>query len=150
MTWAGPATSDRQFQSLFPIRSTTDPDDACSVGILSTYPSMHRGVATFAASLAEALVAAGAPWKSVGVVRLRSAQAFSSHPHDDAHRLPPGVAADSREAALTGISAQRLTFHMCELADRCLQVRSAVRRCEVPPGKAIWIGPLRAGPGISH
>jgi polysaccharide biosynthesis protein PslF len=98
MAWAGPATSGRQLESLFTNRSITEPNRAFSVGILSTFPSAQCGVATFAASLADALVA-GVPRMSADVVRLRSAQPSSSDPHDDAHELPPGIAADSREAA---------------------------------------------------
>lgn len=98
MAWAGPATSGRQLESLFTNRSTTEPDSAFSVGILSVYPSAQCGVATFAASLADALVAE-VPRMSVGVVRLASAQPSASDRRSDAPELPAGIAADSREAA---------------------------------------------------
>jgi len=97
MAWAGPAASGDQLERLFTSRSMTSPDRAFSVGILSTYPSAQGSVATFAASLAGALVAA-VPQMSVHVVRLLSAQPPLPY-QDDVLELPPGVATGSLEAA---------------------------------------------------
>src|SRR5688572_16701537 len=98
MAWAGPAASGRQLESLFKNTPKAETDKAFSVGILSTYPAAQCGVATFAASLAEALVAT-VPRMDVDVIRLLSAQPSLAHPHDDAHDMPPGIVADSRQAA---------------------------------------------------
>jgi polysaccharide biosynthesis protein PslF len=73
MAWAGPATSSGQLERLFTHRSTpstAEPDTVFSVGILGTDASTQSNVATFAASLADALVA-GRPRVSAGVVRLQ-------------------------------------------------------------------------------
>lgn len=94
MAWAGPAASGRQLESLFKNTPTAEPDKAFSVGILSTYPSAQSGVATFAASLAEALVVT-VPRMAVEVIRLQSTQHSPSRPDE----VPPGIAADGREAA---------------------------------------------------
>ncbi|HZM82412.1 MAG TPA: hypothetical protein VFC19_42375 [Candidatus Limnocylindrales bacterium] len=98
MAWAGPATSSRTLEGLFKNRPKTEPGRAFAVGILSTYPSAQCGAATFAASLAGALVA-GMPRMSVDVLGLLSNHSSASMPHDDSHEPPPGTVMNGREAA---------------------------------------------------
>lgn len=101
MAWAGPASSGRQLESLFKNRPRTEPGRALAVGILSSGLLIHGGAATFAPSLADALIA-GMPRISVDVVHLLSAHPGLSDPLDylrDPRDPSPGTAVNGREAA---------------------------------------------------
>ena len=97
MRWDGPTTPDRRLASLFTKRSLTEPSKATSVGIVSTYPPTHCGIAAFTASLTDALLA-GTPSISVGIVRVGSEPGSEPDPHV-IHEISGQTAADSRAAA---------------------------------------------------
>ncbi|HCU51858.1 MAG TPA: glycosyl transferase family 1, partial [Micromonosporaceae bacterium] len=88
---------DRRLASAFTKRSNTASVTATSVGILSTYPPTHCGLANFTASLRNGLLA-DRPDMNVGVVRVGPDQA--SYPDTGVvYELATDVQVDNRTAA---------------------------------------------------